>query len=109
MVSEQLQPHLTLSKPRLVRARRWVFYISAIAFAIPVLFLSVIKESRPSQLLHRRVVLLQEATRPYFGFENPGRVSDLKTFVNTVLIRSLQAFLYRTDFLRNSLYERNCL
>ena len=83
---------LTYSRPQLTRTRRWIFYIGAIAFALLAAFLSTIKESHPSQLLHRKVVLLREATRPDFRFENPDRVPDAETFVTTVLVRPLQLF-----------------
>lgn len=80
----------THPKLQLARTRRWVFYLSAIAFVILAILLATMKESRPSQLLHRKVVLLREATRPEFHFENPDHVPDAKTLITTVLIRPLQ-------------------
>ncbi|KAI9870096.1 MAG: hypothetical protein M1830_004688 [Pleopsidium flavum] len=72
---------------------RWVFYIAAIVTGVMSCLLLGIRESRPSQLLERKVSALREATgEKSLISRNPDYAPDLRTFARIALLRPLRLF-----------------
>jgi hypothetical protein len=74
-------------------SRRSVFYVAAIFTGILAVSTLFLQESRPSQLLARRVVALRKATgNENFKCHNPDSVPDMRTFFQQSLARPLRLF-----------------
>ena len=82
--------HQTLT---FVDYRRWAFYIAAVVTGLFTLLLCFIRESRPSLLLSKRLVQLQEITGEYhFRIQNPDHAPDFQAFVVLTLTRPVRLF-----------------
>ena len=70
--------------------RRWIFYIAAaVTGAVALLFLTA-RESRPSQLLIRRVQIIQKATgQTSLRARNPDQSPSFAVFIRTSLFRPI--------------------
>ncbi|KAL9101641.1 MAG: hypothetical protein Q9163_003116 [Psora crenata] len=70
---------------------KWVFYVAAIVTGGVTVLLLGTRESRPSQLLERRVASLRTATGDNtLRALNPDKTPDLRTFAKLSLFRPLQ-------------------
>lgn len=75
------------------RCRRWVFYISSIVMVAFTLLLFFIRESRPSQLLSKRLALLHHQSGcTHLRIYNPDHTPDLTTFAKVALKRPIRLF-----------------
>jgi hypothetical protein len=73
--------------------RRWVFLIAAITTAIFTILLFFIKESRQSQLLADRLLILQKKTGAVkFKINNPDHTPSFYTFTKVALRRPVRLF-----------------
>ncbi|KAK0618882.1 MFS multidrug transporter [Immersiella caudata] len=69
---------------------RWVFHISAMVTAVCFLLLLGIRESRPSQLLKRKVAVLRKQGARDLEWFNPDHSPDVKTLFRLVAIQPLK-------------------
>lgn len=69
---------------------RWVFHISAIITAGSFLCLLAVKESRPSQILKRKVTILGRLGVENLDWFNPDHSPDAQALVRLVVIQPLK-------------------
>ena len=74
--------------------RQWNFYLTAIITGVLGFVMLAMRESRPSQLLERKLKTLQRLTgNESFRIQNPDHTPDLRTYVNGTLVRPLRLLL----------------
>ncbi|KAL2066765.1 hypothetical protein VTL71DRAFT_2837 [Oculimacula yallundae] len=72
---------------------RWVFHIAAITTGVFTLVLLLIKESRPSRLLSRRLANVQKITGiSDLRINNPDHTPDLRAFTKVAVRRPIHLF-----------------
>lgn len=73
---------------------RWVFYLAAIVSGAIACLLFGIRESRPSQLLERKMATVRQETGDVtLKIKNPDLVPDVRTYIRVTLIRPLRLFM----------------
>lgn len=83
-----VQPNLKFLNENI---RQWVFYITAAVAGLIALLLLAIKESRASQLLHRRVCIVRKATGDYsLQVQTADHVPNLHTFFRLIVFHPMQ-------------------
>lgn len=97
-VTAQIDWHASISRPSQTyftnRCRQWNFYLTAIITGTLGFAMLAMRESRPSQLLDRRLKTLQRLTgNRSLRIQNPDHTPDLRTFVNVTLFRPLRLLL----------------
>lgn len=74
--------------------RQWNFYLTAIITGVLGFAMLAMRESRPSQLLDRKLKTLRELTgNEFFHIQNPDHTPDVRTYVDVTLLRPLRLLL----------------
>ena len=97
-VTAEIDWYVRLSRPPrewlINKFRQWNFYLTAIITGVLGSAMLAMRESRPSQLLDRRLKTLQRLTgNTSFHVRNPDHNPDIRTYVNVTLARPIRLLL----------------